>query len=116
MSDSLYIPRGDTARVCVHVVDSDGESIDLSAFALTFRLLRSMQDDVSAAIFVGTDSGGEISFLDVKDGIAEVAIPGSASAVLMIGRPYPWTMTLTNSGNSFTPVSGLLYATIPSKA
>jgi hypothetical protein len=112
----LSFPFGDTGKVCVHVVDGDGEPIDLAPFSeITFRLKRSVQDADDAALFVGTMTGADILILNPStDGICEVTIPASAAAQMMLGRPYYWTCSVTNQlGDDATPVYGTLFAESP---
>lgn len=109
----LSYPQGDTGKICVHVVDSDEEPIDLAPYTeITFTLKRSSQD--SAVLFKGTLTGGDIAILSPsEDGVCEVTV---AALSLMIGRPYYWTVQLTNAlGDLFTPVFGTLYADSPSQ-
>lgn len=112
----LSFSFGDTGKVCVHVTDSDGEPIDLAPYAeITFTLKRSVSDADATAVFQGTKTGGAIVILNPSnDGVAEVTIPQTAAATLMIGRPYFWTVQLTSQlGASFTPAKGQLYAESP---
>lgn len=115
-SIALSFPYGDTGKVCIHVVDSDGEDIDLAPFLeLTFTLKRSTQDDDTAAVFQGTETAGDILILaPSKDGICEVVIPAVNAAQMRISRPYYWTLKLTTQTNlSSTPAYGTLTAASP---
>jgi hypothetical protein len=112
----LSLPYSDDGKICVHVVDSANEPIDLSPFTeITFTLKRSLQDLDSEAVFQGTLTGGNISVLTpTEDGICEVTVPASATAQLMLGKPYYWTCKLTSaSGSASTPVFGTFYADAP---
>jgi hypothetical protein len=112
----LSYPQGDDGKVGVHVVASDGDSIDLSSFSqITFTLKRSVQDADSEAIFQGTLTGGNISLLNpVADGDCEVTIPRAYAATLMIGREYYWTVKLTSgTGSVSTPAYGTLLTDSP---
>ncbi len=115
-SIQLFAPFGDTIKACVHVVDADGNSIDLSVFEeLTFTLLRSTQDDVSAAVFQGTETAGDISILSPSDdGVCEVIIPALSAVQMRIGRPYYWTLEITTQAElTFTAAYGTLLAASP---
>jgi hypothetical protein len=112
----ISFPINDDAKICVHVVDSAGNPIDLAPYTeITFTLKRSTQDLTSEAIFIGTKTGGQIVISNPSDdGICEVSIPAAAGATLMIGRPYFWTLKLTTgTGLVSTPVYGTLLADSP---
>jgi hypothetical protein len=108
----LTVPYGAIGKVCIHVVDSDGNTIDLEPFILTFRVKRSMQDADSAAIFIGTDTGGDIVPLNPTiDGACEVTIPQTSTIQMMVGRTYYWSITLTDVSNkSYVPAVGTIFA------
>jgi hypothetical protein len=115
-SIELFLPQGDDGKVCVHVIASDGEPIDLAAYTeITFSLKRSIQDPDSEAIFLGTFTGGNIKIsAPSEDGICEVSIPTANSSQLMLARKYYWKVRLTDgTGKITTPVYGTLIATSP---
>lgn len=113
----LSFPLGDDAKVCVHVVDGDGEPVqNLASFAeLTFTIKRSSGDADVNAIFQGTKTDGDIVILNPpEDGIFEVTLPHADVGVMLVGQAYFWTAKLTSSlGAVSTPVYGPIFADSP---
>lgn len=109
---SFQVVQGDAPKLCIHVVGSDGNPVDLSPFSLVFTLKRSYLDTDAAALFQGTDSSGAISVLGASaDGVCEVTIPKSATSQMMTYKQYFWDLKLvTGLNDPFTAAKGILVA------
>lgn len=101
----------DTGKLCVHVVDSDGNPIDLSLYAnVTFLLKRHLDDDDASAILTASVIGSNLTVLDPSDdGVCEVTVPKSVMTSLRVLAPYFWRVSLiSGTDEQSTPVTGIL--------
>jgi hypothetical protein len=100
----------DTPKLCIHVVDADGNPVDLSPFPqVNFFLKRSWRDPDNAAIVALTLGNGVRLLTPTDDGVVEATIDASIVAALQVLRPYPWRLSIvSNIGETATPATGYL--------
>ncbi len=114
MDTNLSLTPGSDYALRFEVTTPGSDPRDLTNLLVSFRVLRSTQDLDEAAVFLGTEAGGNvvISFTR-EDGIVDILVPAATTAKFAIGRTYYWSLILTGSGVNEIYSRGQLFAFLP---
>lgn len=118
MSLPVPIKVGVTESFALTITLPNGDPWDLTDYSVDFFVKRSLQDADSAALFHGTLSDGVAIAFTEADGIVNITIPKTATALMRRGRPYPWYILLvhTPTGAVKQPDAGTFLATFTDTA